>query len=270
VSAFALQAQPCSTTIAKAVAGQARTVYLIGDDAPAALQVYLDAATRQGVRVSLWKLRVTLSEGSGQRQVSMGIFDMVNGQGLRARWRQKLKGLAGQLDPKLLAEARRQGWDVACDPARTGTAGAQVVGSLPAQMPYEAMLAFKAGLQYAARGDYRNALKEFSAVEALAPSYPQLHVNMGATYLQLNDLVRAEQHLGRAISETPELGLAHYNMACLLARLGRSDAALKSLSVALDKGLNGALALLRTDPDLASLRKHRAFSALAHRAAGSS
>lgn len=261
-----MQAQPCTTVVAKAGSGQARNVYLVGDDASLALQTYLDAAAAQGVAVSLWKMRVTLNDGTRRRQVSMSVFDMVNGQGLRGRWRQKLRGLAAKPEAALLADAQRQGWDIGCDAATTMPTGSPSTWQ-PGALPPEALLAFKSGLQYAAHRDYRNALKEFDTVEAMAPGYPQLHVNMGAAHLRLGDLSRAAQHLDRAVSETPHLAVAHYNRACVQARQGQIDAALTSLKLSIDKGLDDAASLLRHDADLAALHRHPAFAGLLRRAA---
>lgn len=56
-------------------------------------------------------------------------------------------------------------------------------------------------------------------------------------------------------------GVAHYNLACSLALLGRSDEALQSLRRAIRHGYDD-FEHLRRDPDLKSLHKHPGFRKL--------
>jgi len=57
----------------------------------------------------------------------------------------------------------------------------------------------------------------------------------------------------------------HYNLACALARLGRTDDALASLGAAIDAGYDDA-AHMKEDPDLENLRADDGFPALVERA----
>jgi len=72
---------------------------------------------------------------------------------------------------------------------------------------------------------------------------------------------KAEEALRKLVQKFPNSALYRYNLAAALARLGRTDAALESLTLAIDYGFENKPAL-EHDPDLASLRGHARFKAL--------
>ncbi|MEY3206540.1 MAG: hypothetical protein RLZZ21_2871 [Planctomycetota bacterium] len=75
-------------------------------------------------------------------------------------------------------------------------------------------------------------------------------------------LVKRAVDLDRRLVELmPDDFLARYNLACSLARAGRSDEAIDSLSRAILLGYDD-LSHMETDPDLESLREHPDFRAL--------
>jgi tetratricopeptide (TPR) repeat protein len=75
-------------------------------------------------------------------------------------------------------------------------------------------------------------------------------------------LVKRAVELDRRLVELmPDDFLARYNLACSLARAGRSDEAIDSLSRAILLGYDD-LSHMETDPDLESLREHPDFRAL--------
>jgi tetratricopeptide (TPR) repeat protein len=65
----------------------------------------------------------------------------------------------------------------------------------------------------------------------------------------------------RLVELMPDDFLARYNLACSLARAGRPDEAIDSLSRAILLGYDD-LSHMETDPDLESLRDHPDFRAL--------
>ena len=65
----------------------------------------------------------------------------------------------------------------------------------------------------------------------------------------------------RLVDLLPEDFLARYNLACSLARAGRSDDAIDALSRAILLGYDD-LDHMESDPDLESIRKHPDFLAL--------
>ncbi|MFM7135607.1 MAG: TPR end-of-group domain-containing protein, partial [Planctomycetota bacterium] len=65
----------------------------------------------------------------------------------------------------------------------------------------------------------------------------------------------------RLVELQPEDFLARYNLACSLARAGRVDEAIDSLSRAVLLGYDD-LDHMESDPDLESLRAHPDFQAL--------
>lgn len=75
-------------------------------------------------------------------------------------------------------------------------------------------------------------------------------------------LVKRAVELDRRLVELmPDDFLARYNLACSLARAGRPDEAIDSLSRAILLGYDD-LSHMETDPDLESLRDHPDFRAL--------
>jgi CubicO group peptidase (beta-lactamase class C family) len=76
----------------------------------------------------------------------------------------------------------------------------------------------------------------------------------------LNYPAAAEAAL-RLINLVPERPAGHYNLACAMARMQRSDEAIDALKLAVERGWRDALHL-RIDPDLASLRSDERFAAI--------
>jgi len=75
------------------------------------------------------------------------------------------------------------------------------------------------------------------------------------------NLTRAVELDARLVELLPEDFLARYNLACSLARAGRPDEAIDSLSRAILLGYDD-LGHMESDPDLESLRNHPDFRAL--------
>ena len=87
----------------------------------------------------------------------------------------------------------------------------------------------------------------------------------------MRDCVAKEDWAGAAatcrelIELAPKHPVPQYNLACYLARQGKTDEALTALSAAIDKGFSDA-DHITTDPDLESLRTSETFAALIKRA----
>jgi tetratricopeptide (TPR) repeat protein len=75
------------------------------------------------------------------------------------------------------------------------------------------------------------------------------------------DVARAVDYDRRLVELQPDDFLARYNLACSLARAGRADEAIDSLSRAILLGYDD-IAHMEADPDLESLRHHPDFQAL--------
>lgn len=65
----------------------------------------------------------------------------------------------------------------------------------------------------------------------------------------------------RIVELDPENAVSHYNLACSLALKNRSEEAIGSLRIALEKGYQDFSWMLK-DPDLASLHSQPGFSSL--------
>ncbi|HEY0141357.1 MAG TPA: tetratricopeptide repeat protein [Thermoanaerobaculia bacterium] len=240
----------------------ARTIVLAGGDAWSLFRQFLAEVERRNLEVSLKKSKVIVSRNGRIETIDLGWSGLLPGQTPENLWKRNLSGVRADLNPQLLADARVSHWDIVC----TGTPTPQrepkpSQAASSAAQAQEAVVFFKSGVQYASRGDYTNALKEFKAAEKLSPRFNGLLMNLGVTYLQLGDLVRASEYLRRAIDQNPRDAAAHYNMACLQARLGQRGDAIASLTAAKDHGMEFT-ASIRRDPDLASLRGRRDFETL--------
>jgi hypothetical protein len=80
-----------------------------------------------------------------------------------------------------------------------------------------------------------------------------------------SDLKEAEKACEQWIAELPESPEGHYNLACIQAQRGKTEAAFKSLAKSIDLGFRDA-AHVRADPDLVSLRPDPRFEELAKKA----
>ncbi len=78
---------------------------------------------------------------------------------------------------------------------------------------------------------------------------------------QLGDRERARKWAGRATELEPEEPMVLYNVACVFALMGESDAAMDSLERSVTTGW-AQRQWMEHDPDLASLRDHPRFKAL--------
>ncbi len=74
--------------------------------------------------------------------------------------------------------------------------------------------------------------------------------------------VEAQALLTRLTQRFPAVGAFHYDLAVLLARAGKVDEALQSLTRAVDDGLPGGAAMLENNPAFDSLRQDPRFQAL--------
>lgn len=102
------------------------------------------------------------------------------------------------------------------------------------------------------------------------PSDARVRANLGRTYRRtsdeygrVSDLYRAIAEHKLAIASRPDLPDLYYNVACYYALAGDTELAFEWLHEAIDRGF-GRLELMKTDPDLATLRTDARFDLVAH------
>jgi superkiller protein 3 len=93
---------------------------------------------------------------------------------------------------------------------------------------------FQQGLSAAEGNNPDAALKLFKEAVDLNPDVPGYWVSMGTIYIHKGEVVSAEQCYRRAIETNPYYGLANYNLACMLDKLGNDDQALEYYQNALE------------------------------------
>lgn len=85
------------------------------------------------------------------------------------------------------------------------------------------------GEAYFVEGSYYRAYEEFKRAERMAPSDPQLHDDLGLTYLALNKPELAAQHFRKAVSLDPDYTRAKNNLASALMALDDWNGAIEIL-----------------------------------------
>lgn len=247
---------------------RSRTVVLSGGDAWPLLSDYLDQSKQH--KVDPWKIKVIISTRGKQESFELGWASMLTGANPEKLWERDLKGKRADLNRPLVEQAQRNNWDVMCEGLfkdnnnHNNNINNRKIPPPPPPPPSRdgaALVFYKSGVQYASNQDYANALKEFREAEKRDADFPGLLMNIGVTYMQMKDYVRASDYLTRAIAQNPGDASSHLNMACLQARLRQYDDAIASLTTAKANGLKMD-AKVRKDSDLAALRGRKEFEAL--------
>jgi tetratricopeptide (TPR) repeat protein len=125
-------------------------------------------------------------------------------------------------------------------------------------IPTEAKLNMQQGMNYLRSRDYDNAIKEFTVAIEKYPSYDVAYSNRAVAYMQQKKFNKALDDLKKAEEINPKNPTVHYNFVALYSLQNQLDRSLDSLDRTLELGFNNYDAL-RTDPDLANVRKHPEF-----------
>ncbi len=115
-----------------------------------------------------------------------------------------------------------------------------------------------------AAGEPDGVLSQLVALEQKARKALPLQQKLTEA-LRKNDLKEAEKLCEQWAADLPRAPEGHYNLACVQALRGQSEAAFKSLARAIELGFRDA-AHVRADPDLVSLRADPRFEKLAKEA----
>lgn len=83
-------------------------------------------------------------------------------------------------------------------------------------------------------------------------------------HINLGDLAKAEELLRRSVETAPFLGVAHYNLGCVLALRGQKDEAFRCLETAVTNGFVD-VKNYEEDRDLVALRADERFAVLAEK-----
>ncbi len=94
------------------------------------------------------------------------------------------------------------------------------------------------------------------------------HYNYAVSQINVGQFSAAEEHLGRAMKQTPKAGHLHYAMATVKALKSELDAALGSLKAAIDLDESNRF-MARNDRDFAALYEDPRFADLVYPEKGS-
>lgn len=121
--------------------------------------------------------------------------------------------------------------------------------------------AVKAELLSEKFGRHYDAMRAFTNAITLEPGRSEYYNGRGLTWMGIGQLETALADFESATTTNPDDASARYNVACALARLGRKQDAITSLSKAfeLDERL---IVHAKTDQDLNALRQEPAFKSL--------
>jgi tetratricopeptide (TPR) repeat protein len=89
------------------------------------------------------------------------------------------------------------------------------------------------GIAYAARGDHKHAIEDFSEAIRLAPDDPHPYYNRGNAYYDLKNYKQALADYTAAIERGPEMALAYYNRGLTHQRLGHRNESIEDFQKAL-------------------------------------
>jgi tetratricopeptide (TPR) repeat protein len=126
------------------------------------------------------------------------------------------------------------------------------------------------GVTHDAAGDYEASTRAFSRALELDPNRPWLYTARGVEKLKLGEETAAAADFEAALELNAAEAQAHYNLACVYARGGRTAEALEHVEAAVRLEPEHYLPLAREDEDLASCRDEPAFARLTAEYGGAS
>lgn len=84
------------------------------------------------------------------------------------------------------------------------------------------------GVLHHQRGAHGEAIELIEKSLANMPGFADAELNLGAAYFAVGDFARAERHFRRGVELNPDSAQGHSNLATVLARLSRTEEAVKS------------------------------------------
>jgi tetratricopeptide (TPR) repeat protein len=103
-----------------------------------------------------------------------------------------------------------------------------------------------------------NAINEFSNAAKKDPGYAEAYSNRGVAYMMQKKYNKALDDLKKAKELKPESSSIRYNLASVHSLMGNVDYGLDELDASLSRGFSN-YDVLRKDPDIAGLRKHKDY-----------
>jgi Flp pilus assembly protein TadD len=111
------------------------------------------------------------------------------------------------------------------------------------------------------RGDFAKALENYRKTLDSQPADFEATLQAGNAARRTERPVDAARYFQAAAKLRPDSWIPYYNLACLRASRGEAERAVKFLETSLKHGLANP-ALLRQDPDLASVRQRPEYPSL--------
>lgn len=118
------------------------------------------------------------------------------------------------------------------------------------------------GFTYYLKADYASALKEFETVKSQSPYIVENLLLLGTLYEEKGNYSAAAGSYRDALKLVPQRASIWYSLAAALSITGKSDEAISALKRTLELDKKGFYDMVRTDADLAPLRKSQAYQKL--------
>lgn len=118
---------------------------------------------------------------------------------------------------------------------------------------------FNEGNKFLREGDWGEAVRNYKMALHHDPEKPEFYVNLSTAYLRIKDYDQARQTLETLRGKEPDNPMLFYNLACYYALTSQTGPGLEALQKAAALGFND-FQEIKTDPDLANLRKDPEFA----------
>ncbi|MFQ5717711.1 MAG: tetratricopeptide repeat protein [Nitrospinales bacterium] len=118
---------------------------------------------------------------------------------------------------------------------------------------------FNEGNKFLREGDWGEAVRNYKMALHHDPEKPEFYVNLSTAYLRIKDYDQARQTLETLRGKNPDNPMLFYNLACYYALTTQTGPGLETLQKAVALGFED-FQEIKTDPDLANLRKDPKFA----------
>ncbi|MFQ5672503.1 MAG: tetratricopeptide repeat protein [Nitrospinales bacterium] len=119
---------------------------------------------------------------------------------------------------------------------------------------------YNEGNKFLRKNDPLEAIRNYKMALHHSPDFPEASINLTTAYLQAKQFDEAHKVLQTLQEKNPKNPMLFYNLACYYSLTSKADASLEALQKAVALGYKDFRSI-RSDPDLATLRKDPKFTA---------
>ncbi|HPS19910.1 MAG TPA: tetratricopeptide repeat protein [Candidatus Omnitrophota bacterium] len=101
--------------------------------------------------------------------------------------------------------------------------------------PNNARLYLNLGNTYYEKDDHIKAIEQYQKAISINPKFDSAYGNIGSSYMALGDFAKAEQYLNTAIQIQPNFPIAHYNLGIIYSEKGDKTKAIEELKTSVSQ-----------------------------------